>query len=295
MKKESVGVGSPGNYSGADRMTEGYRTKAQQVYAEAYRNTAAMPGIPDRKIIAGMPEKGLSILSLGSGSGADLWFLANENEIHALDSSSSAIAEANAHGLKGQLADLEQALPFEDAVFDIVVCKDLIEHLIAPDKLMSEIHRVLKSSGRLVLSVPNHFYLPFRLRILFGGNLIWRSLVHDHSRHFDEWDYMHIRFFTWRGLQRFLDITNFHIERTFWDFGLAAHYVNLDMYNEHLHEKYAVKPLTPKARLFFYAIYPTWQLYNLVFPRRLRHFIVGLAPGLLCAGYYLHCQKQGEA
>lgn len=271
------------------------RSRAEEVYAAAYFADSGQFGHPDRKITAGLAETGLKILSLGSGSGSDLWYLAAGNEVHALDSSPSAVEVACAHGLQAQLADLEQPLPFADASFDVVVAKDLIEHLLAPERLLGEVRRVLKPTGRLVLSVPNHFYLPFRLRILFGGNLIWKSVVHDHSRHYDEWNYMHLRFFTWRGLQRLLALSDFQVERAFWDFGLLAHYFNPDMFHEHLREKYADQPLTPKARFFFSRLYPAWRLFNRLFPPQLRHFIVGLAPGVLCAGFYLHCRKREKA
>ena len=274
-------------------MSDRRRTKAEEVYEEAYRTPSEMPGMPDRKIVAGLSEEGLSILSLGSGNGADLWFLAGRNSIHALDSSPTAIADACAHGLKGQVTDLEQPIPFPDATFDVVVAKDLIEHLIAPEQLLEQVRRVLKPGGRLVVSVPNHFYLPFRLRLLFGGNLIWRSLLHDHGEHFDEWNYMHLRFFTWNGLQRLLTMSGFSQQRAYWDFGTIAHYSNPEMFREHLVEKYAHRACTPKAKLFLQIFYPGWRLFNILFPRRVRHFVVGLAPGLLSAGFYLHCVKRG--
>lgn len=271
------------------------RTRAEEVYADAYFSESEQFGHPDRKIVAGLPEEGLRILSLGSGSGGDLWFLAGQNEVYALDGSPSAVEVARVHGLQAQIADLEQSLPFAASTFDVVVAKDLIEHLLVPERLLAEARRVLKPGGRLVLSVPNHFYLPFRLRILFGGNLLWKSLVHDHSRHYEEWNYMHLRFFTWGGLQRLLAATDFQVERAFWDFGLLAHYFNPDIFHEHLREKYAGRPLTPKARLFFSGIYPAWRLFNLLFPPRLRQRLVGLAPGLFCAGFYLHCVKREQA
>jgi glycosyltransferase involved in cell wall biosynthesis/SAM-dependent methyltransferase len=55
------------------------------------------------------------------------------------------------------LFDAEKdAFPYEDASFDTVLCCELLEHLTAdPMHMMSEIHRVLKPGGALVLSTPN--------------------------------------------------------------------------------------------------------------------------------------------
>lgn len=45
-------------------------------------------------------------------------------------------------------------LTFRDKVFDIVLCSEVLEHLPAPEKALAEMRRVLKDSGRIVLSTP---------------------------------------------------------------------------------------------------------------------------------------------
>lgn len=44
--------------------------------------------------------------------------------------------------------------PFEAASFDAVVCNQVLEHVFEPDAFVMEIARVLKSDGRLLLTVP---------------------------------------------------------------------------------------------------------------------------------------------
>lgn len=264
-------------------------TAAEQSYASAYSNKF---GIPDKKIIAGLPDKGLSILSLGSGDCADLWFLASDNEIYAIDGSPSAIDVATAHGINGQVYNLDNDLPFNDNRFDLIVCKDLLEHIMAPERLLAEISRVLKPTGKLVVSIPNHFYFPFRLKILFGSNLIWKTTIHDHSTVYDEWNYMHIRFFTYKGFMRFLGKYGFTVEKAFWDFGVLAHYSSPDLFYDHIKEKYRGREYTTKAKFYMYGIMPLWRIFNVLFPRKLRHAIVSLSPGLMCAGFYLRCVKK---
>ena len=44
--------------------------------------------------------------------------------------------------------------PVEDASFDWVVCNQAFEHVFKPDKFLSEIARVLKSDGGLLMTVP---------------------------------------------------------------------------------------------------------------------------------------------
>lgn len=53
--------------------------------------------------------------------------------------------------------DLEsEPIPAEDETFDFVICSEVIEHLdVDPMYMMSEINRVLKVNGTLVLTTPN--------------------------------------------------------------------------------------------------------------------------------------------
>ena len=48
-----------------------------------------------------------------------------------------------------------EALPFADGTFDLVVWGEMIEHVAYPERVLSEIRRVLRPGGHLVLSTPN--------------------------------------------------------------------------------------------------------------------------------------------
>jgi SAM-dependent methyltransferase len=51
------------------------------------------------------------------------------------------------------LADAN-SLPFKDSSFSSVLCTELLEHVLRPDMVVSEIYRVLFPGGILVLTVP---------------------------------------------------------------------------------------------------------------------------------------------
>jgi len=51
-------------------------------------------------------------------------------------------------------ANLE-ALPFDDGEFDLVLCSQVIEHVLDPDLAIGELARVLRAGGRLVISTDN--------------------------------------------------------------------------------------------------------------------------------------------
>lgn len=270
--------------------TAEHRDAAHEVYEHAYAGRDNT-GTWDWKILDGLNTPGLKILSLGGGDGADLWHAAQDHEITVLDGSLSGVDSASRHGLKAMQVDLEKPLPFLDNSFDVVVCKDLLEHLVSPIALAREARRVLKPDGRFVVSVPNHFYLPFRARILFGGSLVWKSLFHDHTKLYREWDYMHLRFFTYRGFEEFLKLTGFVPTKRYFDFGTLAHYTDPEAFHRHLTAKYTNRPLTSKAKFYFYGLRPAYRIFDVILPRRLRATVVSAAPSLLCAGFYYHCQQ----
>lgn len=64
------------------------------------------------------------------------------------------------HQLAGHLtlvvADLG-ALPFKPATFEVVVSRSVLEHLEAPLVVFRELRRVLKPSGKIVLTTPNKY------------------------------------------------------------------------------------------------------------------------------------------
>ncbi|MEX2226044.1 MAG: class I SAM-dependent methyltransferase [Dehalococcoidia bacterium] len=72
-------------------------------------------------------------------------------------------------------ADLAR-LPFRDATFDIAVSSHVAEHLTRPDAVFSELARVLKPGGRLLVLTPNRWHyvtmsaalLPHRFHLRFN-------------------------------------------------------------------------------------------------------------------------------
>jgi SAM-dependent methyltransferase len=57
------------------------------------------------------------------------------------------------HAPPDVLADLHE-LPLADAVFDCVVCTEVLEHVGDPARVLAELRRVLRPGGRLLLTTP---------------------------------------------------------------------------------------------------------------------------------------------
>jgi len=66
------------------------------------------------------------------------------------------------------------ALPFEAGTFDRTLCLDVLEHLQYEEqpRAFAELHRVLRSGGELLVSVPNLAHLQSRIHFLLLGRLI---------------------------------------------------------------------------------------------------------------------------
>lgn len=131
-------------------------------------------------------------------------------ELHGVDGSSYALEQASLQGFSSLslISDFNvDKLPFSEQQFDFCLCKDLLEHLLCPDKLLEEAYRVLCTDGWLLVHVPNHFTLQGRLRFLFSNDL-------DTYRYFPgakRWDFPHIRFFTYESLLELIELKGFKL------------------------------------------------------------------------------------
>lgn len=95
------------------------------------------------------------LLEIGCGRGDFLNAFHQQGlEAHGVDRCTSGFDDL-AH-LKLSRVDLaSDRLPYEDATFDVVYHKSVLEHFISPDHVMQESLRVLKPGGRIIVLVPD--------------------------------------------------------------------------------------------------------------------------------------------
>jgi 2-polyprenyl-3-methyl-5-hydroxy-6-metoxy-1,4-benzoquinol methylase len=93
-----------------------------------------------------------------------------------------------------RLAEPEASLPLEDSSFDVVWTGETIEHVADTQQWLSEVRRVLRSTGLLLISTPDHGPLS-RLRLALSGRAF--------EAHFDPRS-DHLRFYTRRVLVELL-------------------------------------------------------------------------------------------
>ena len=67
------------------------------------------------------------------------------------------------------LADMNEPLPFNEHEFDAVVCMEGLEHTLDPAALISELCRITRPGGRIILTLPNIHNLFSRVKFLCTG------------------------------------------------------------------------------------------------------------------------------
>jgi SAM-dependent methyltransferase len=109
--------------------------------------------------------RGSRVLDAGCGEGVLVSEYADRLEISGVDAN-----YASDRVMHGSVT----ALPFPDATFDRALCLDVLEHLSFEDqpRALGELHRVLKPSGELLVSVPNLAHLQSRVQFALRGRLI---------------------------------------------------------------------------------------------------------------------------
>lgn len=70
-------------------------------------------------------------------------------------------------------ADMDRPLPFCDGAFDYVLHVGSLAYMENPTALMREFQRVLRSGGRLIVTIENIFTLESRFRFLVSGTYRW--------------------------------------------------------------------------------------------------------------------------
>jgi len=110
-------------------------------------------------LLKGTNLEGCRILDAGCGTG---YFsrrsLATGANVVSLDIGVNLLKEARKKGIPQPVAGDVTNLGFADGTFDVVISSECIEHTPSPEIAVSEMIRVLRPGGILVLTCPNRFW-----------------------------------------------------------------------------------------------------------------------------------------
>ena len=97
---------------------------------------------------------GARILDAGCGSGRTLDDLAAYGEVAGVELNPRGVEAARLRGHEDVRQAPVEAIPHADASFDLVTCLDVIEHTPDDVRSLTELRRVTRPGGALLLSVP---------------------------------------------------------------------------------------------------------------------------------------------
>ena len=91
-------------------------------------------------------------------------------EVWALDRTNLMEERLNQSNVKFMLCNLDvSSIPFEDEYFDIIIFTEVLEHVFEPpSNVLKELKRILRTSGKMIIGVPNIASLSKRIKLLFG-------------------------------------------------------------------------------------------------------------------------------
>jgi 2-polyprenyl-3-methyl-5-hydroxy-6-metoxy-1,4-benzoquinol methylase len=145
-------------------------------------------------LVAGNPER---VLDLGCATGTMGRYLSSTlgSQVWGVEYDGAMAAEARAHLRQVWQADLnkESLLSFpHEGKYDLILCGDILEHLVDPWEALREAASLLSANGHLVVSFPNIGHYTTLGHLFFLREWPYRKRgIHDRT---------HLRFFTRRNL-----------------------------------------------------------------------------------------------
>lgn len=155
-----------------------------------------------------MPAGVRRVLELGCGAGVFGAELKRRHgaEVVGVEVFPEAAAQARERLDRVLVADVERGtLDLPESSFDLLVCNDVLEHLVEPWQTLQRVARLVRPGGWVLASIPNVRFHKVLRRLIWPG--VWR---YEDSGVLDR---THLRFFTRESACELVRDAGFAIER----------------------------------------------------------------------------------
>jgi 2-polyprenyl-3-methyl-5-hydroxy-6-metoxy-1,4-benzoquinol methylase len=151
--------------------------------------------------------RGRRVLDVGClGGRISKMLMDQNNDVWGVELNPAAAAQARKRGVRVEVANVEDGIPFGDAFFDIVNAGEVLEHLYDTKNFFREANRVLKEGGALIFTTHNLNSLENRVRVAAGGYLSMAGAYPED--HFGD----HVRVFNLSKIRELCEQTGFRLE-----------------------------------------------------------------------------------
>lgn len=140
-----------------------------------------------------LPALSARVLEVGCGAGQTVRWLKETGRVErawGLELFESAAVLARDHFEEVIVGDAEMLIDtsFDGMQFDLILCLDVLEHMVDPWRFLTRMQRVLVPGGKLIISVPN----------IRCAKVLWPLVFRGQWRYGDDGilDRTHLRFFT---------------------------------------------------------------------------------------------------
>ncbi len=122
-------------------------------------------------IIDEKPTIKIKVLDVGCGNGFIVQLVDEQIDcdLYGFDISKKKLDLAQNVGVNAILHDVTEPFPFPEKSFDIVICSEVLEHLLYPEKYIKSIYEVLKEDCIAIFTTPNYAAFQIRFYLLFNG------------------------------------------------------------------------------------------------------------------------------
>jgi 2-polyprenyl-3-methyl-5-hydroxy-6-metoxy-1,4-benzoquinol methylase len=158
------------------------------------------------EVLKAIPKESKFILDVGCGAGDNARILnAQKKVVDCITISEKEARIVKSICRKVFIYDLENGLPEIDQKYDVILCSHVIEHIAYPEKLLSDIKKVMHDNSVLIIALPNFLGYKTRFKILLGNFDYEQGGI---------MDYTHLRFYTYKTGRKLLENNEFIVQKS---------------------------------------------------------------------------------